>query len=209
MRAGHIERIKPVVSLQEFFKNSLADSMTRQGLDARDHTTYYIVNLLTLFARSDALFETTENGTELRPLALILADAAESAHSADRQYALQRVGDISLFMAGFFGDALACKLVGLDYYVNMGGSAYGTLSEQVRGSLRGQVFSSVFAELSAKFQDFVDVLADVRNEASSHQDVDILRLYEMWLQTGSKRAAGLLRKNGIEPNQRLNGRTRH
>jgi hypothetical protein len=206
---GSEQRVKPVVSLQEFFKDSVAGAMTRQGVDADDHTAYYVVNLLTLFARSEALFDRTDNGTELKPLALILADAVDSSRPEERHYALQRVGDISLFLAGFFGDGFACRLVDIDYYVNMGGSAYSALSDQVRGSLRGQAFGGVFAELSAKFVDFVDVLAEVRSEASTRQDVDILRTYEVWQRTGSRRAERELRRHGIEPNRAVDGRTKH
>ena len=203
------ERIKPVMSLEEFFKDSVAHAMSRQRLTADDHTAYYVVNLLTLFARSEAFFDKTENGIALRPLALILAEAADSSTPEERNHALRRVGDISLFVAGFFGEGMACKPVDIDYYVNMGGSAYSALSENVRGSLRGQVFSSVFAELSVKFQDFVDVLADVRSVANAYDDIDILRIYEIWLRTRSKRAAQLLRSRGIEPDLVLDGETRH
>lgn len=201
------ERVKPVVSLQEFFKDSIAGAMTKQGLDADDHTAYYVVNLLTLFARSEALFDHTENGTELKPLAKVLADAADSARPEERNFALQRVGDVSLFMAGFFGDGMATRLVDVDYYIYMGGAAYGALSEHVRGSLRGQVFAAVFAELAQKFPDFVDVLAELRSEVN--QDIDILRTYELWQRTGSRRSARELRRAGIEPNEAINANTRH
>lgn len=207
MRTRSIERVKPVASLQEFFKDSVAGAMTKQGLDADDHTAYYVVNLLTLFARSEALFDRTENGTELKPLAKVLAEAVDSARPEERNFALQRVGDVSLFMAGFFGDAMTTRLVDVDYYIYMGGSAYGALSEQVRGSLRGKVFSSVFAELAEKFPDFVDVLAELRSAVN--QDIDILRTYELWQRTGSRRAARELRRVGIEPNEAVDGSTRH
>lgn len=209
MRDRGKQRVKPVASLQEFFKDSVGDAMSRQGVAAEDQTAYYVVNLLTSFARSEALFDRTENGTELKPLALVLAEVVDSQRAEERQYALQRVGDISLFVAGFFGEGMARRLVDVDYYVNMGGSAYSTLSEQVRGSLRGQVFAAVFAELSAKFMEFVDVLAEVRSEASARQDIDILRMYELWQRTGSRRAERALRRHGIEPNRAVDGRTKH
>jgi hypothetical protein len=208
MRNWRTEQIKPVASLQEFFRDSVHDAMHRNGVHADDHTAYYVVNLLTLFARSEALFDTTEGGPELKPVAKILAEALDSRHSGERNFALQRVGDVSLFVAGFLGEGLARKLVDVDYYVYMGGAAYGTLSETVRGSLRGEVFGAVFAELAAKFQEFVDVLADIREDAKpSHADV--LRLYETWLSTGSRRAERVLRSLGIEPNRTVDRNARH
>jgi len=202
-------RVKPVVSLEEFFRNSVANAMHRQGISADDHTAYYVVNLLTLYARSEVLHEGSEEGRTLKPLALILAEAMDARTPEERNFALQRIGDISLFIAGFFGESLARRQVDVDYYVRMGGSAYGSLSEYIRGSVRGQVFTAVFAELASKFQDFVDVLNEVRDEARGSDDVDILRLYDIWLKTRSKRAERILRRLGIEPNQALDGMIRH
>jgi hypothetical protein len=139
----------------------------------------------------------------------MLAEAVEAPSLEQRNFALQRIGDVSLFVAGFFGECLSQKLVDLDYYVRMGGSAYGSLSENVRGSLRGRIFAAVFAELAAKFQDFVDVLSEVRDSTRGSDDADVLRLYESWLRTGSKRAARLLRMLGIEPSAALDVSIRH
>ena len=123
--------------------------------------------------------------------------------------ALQRIGDVALFIAGFFADSLAHKLVDLDYYIYMGGSAYGSLSDEVRGTVRGRALAGVYAELAAKFQIVVDVLNDVRDETRRSSDIDLLRTYEVWLKTGSRRAAALLRQNGVVPMTGLGTRPRH
>jgi hypothetical protein len=194
-----MERVQAVSNLKEFFRDSVTESMGRQQVDADDQTTSYVVNLLTLYSRSEVFFDQSDNGPELRPVALILADAVD-CDPGEKNFALQRVGDVSLFLAGFLGDGLATKLVGVDYYVSMGGAAYGTLAQNIRGSVRGRAVGDVFTELAEKFSDFVDVLADIRDAAkTSHTDV--LRLYENWLKTGSKRAARILRSLGIEPTQ--------
>jgi hypothetical protein len=209
LRAKQADRSRPVASLQEFFKNSVADAMEKQGVAADDHTAYYVVNLLTLFARSEKLYDRSTDGPGPPPLALLLADAAAAHDSQTRNLALQRVGDTSLFVAGFFGDGFARKLVDIDYYIDIGGAAYGSLSANVRGTTRGRAFSVVFAELARKFRDFVDVLAEIRDSGRSADDVDVLRLYDVWLKTGSTRAARLLRSQGIEPNVTLDASTRH
>jgi hypothetical protein len=198
-----------VSSLQEFFKNSVEQAMENQRIDADDHTAYYVVNLLTLFARSETLFDGSGSAPGLQPLAILLADAAATADSKARNLILQRVGDTSLFVAGFLGDGFERKLVDIDYYIDVGGAAYGSLSTSVRGTMRGRIFGGVFAELATKFRDFVDVLAEIRDGAKQVDDFDLLRLYEVWLRTGSARAARLLRERGIEPDRSLNAHTRH
>ena len=79
-------------------------------------------------------------GPGLQPLALLLAEAAATDDAQERNLVLQRVGDTSLFVAGFLGDGFARKLVDVDYYIDIGGAAYGSLSANVRGTMRGRAF---------------------------------------------------------------------
>jgi hypothetical protein len=112
---------------------------------------------------------------------------------------LQRIGDVALFTAGFFADSLAYRPVDMDYYVGLGGGAYSSLSDEIRGTTRATALVDVFRELARKFQSLVDVLNEVRDGARRCTDVDVLRTYEVWRKTGSKRAATLLKQNGVVP----------
>jgi hypothetical protein len=182
--------------------------MANQGVAADDHTAYYVVNLLTLFARHETLYDRGKPGPGLQPVAVLLAAAADCADRETRNAMLRRIGDTSLFVAGFLGDGFARKLVDVDYYIDMGGAAYGSLHDNVRGTREGRMFGGVFAELAAKFGDFVDVLAEIRDSGKAAA-IDVLRLYELWLKTGSRRAARLLREQGVEPCTALCAGTRH
>jgi len=188
-----------VRNLREFFRDSLHEALAKQRSSVDDHTEAYVVNLLTMFSRSDALFEPTPLGPRLRPLALMLADAAEAPSAEHRTRTLQRLGDVSLFVAGFFSQGFARRLVDIDYHIAMGGRAYGTLADTCREGVRGRALSGVFAELAAKFQRVVDALNDVSEMAHNHDHRDVMRQYEIWLKTGSPRAAGILRGLGVEP----------
>lgn len=194
-------QIRPVKNLREYFMQSVAASMQRNDVDVDEHTSCYVVDLLTLYARSEALFEYGEDGPELKPVALVLAEAIDRGRE-ELNKALKRVGDQSLFIAGFLGESLTTRLVDVDYYVNMGGSAYATLSSSSSRSTRGLALGNVFAELAEKFVEFVDVLTDLRSRAVTDER-DLFRLYEIWTKTGSPRAARLLRAKGIEPQREL------
>jgi hypothetical protein len=192
------ENVQPVANLKEFFRESLHSALTHQHVAVEDQTEHYVVNLLTLFARSEALYERTEEGTRLKPLVLMLTEALEAATPGDRQRGLQRLGDVSLFVAGFFAQGFARKLIDIDYHIAIGGQAYGTLACCLaRG--RGRVLGQVFAELADKFQPMVDALNEVSETSYRHSDRDILRLYEMWLKTGSRRSYRILKNLGVEP----------
>ena len=188
-----------VRNLREFFRDSVHAALERQKVGVDDHTEHYVVNLLTMFARSEALFDAAPDGPRLKPLALLLADAATAATREERLRGLQRLGDVSLFMAGFFAQGFARRLVDVDYHVAMGGRAYGTLADTCRVGTRGRALATVFAELAHKFQRLVDALNDVSEMAHRHDHRDVLRQYEIWLKTGSPRAHGILRRLGVEP----------
>ena len=188
-----------VASLREFFRESVTAAMDSNNLSVEGETSHYVVNLLTLFARAEAFHDLADDTPGRKPLALMLSDALEAPTVPERQFALQRMGDISLFIAGFFADDLQRSVVDIDYYISMGGGAYSSLSMQSNKTIRGRTFASVFVELGEKFHRFVDVLNDVRNQAGSASDKDVLRLYEVWVKTGSERAARLLRRQGIHP----------
>lgn len=193
------ERVVRVRNLQDYFRTSIEDVVARQRVDIDPHAAHYVVNMLTIFSRSDGLYEDYGESYGLRPLALMLADAADAPSIDQRNYLLQRIGDVALFIAGFFADGLARKAVDIDYYIRMGGNAYGSLSEEVRGTFRGNMFAPVYRELALKFQVLVDVLNEISAGAKESSDVDLLRTYEVWLKTGSKRAETLLRQNGVVP----------
>ena len=154
---------------------------------------------MTLFARSEEFYEDDGETYGLRPLALLMADAADAPSIEVRSQFLQRIGDVALFISGFFSDSLASKAVDVDYYIYMGENAYGSLSEEIRGTFRGNAFADVYRELATKFQVLIDVLNEVRDSAGGGSDVNVLRTYEVWLKTGSRRAENLLRQQGIVP----------
>ena len=189
-------RVMCVHNLQDYFRTSIDDVVSRQQVDIDPHAAHYVVNMLTLFSRSDELYEDDGEVYGLRPLALMLADAADADSVEQRNQLLQRIGDVALFISGFFSDGLASKAVDVDYYIQMGGNAYGSLSDEVRGTFRGRAVADVFQELAIKFQLVVDVLNEISDGPS---DRDLLRAYEVWRRTGSRRAEQLLKKNGVVP----------
>lgn len=194
--------IQPVASLKEFFRDALHDALSHQHVAVEDQTEHYVVNLLTLFSDADALFERNphepEQRSRLKPLAMMLGEALEAPSQEARFRGLQRLGDVSLFIAGFFSAGFARKLVDIDYHIAMGGRAYGTLAENC-GAPRARTLRQVFAELAAKFTPMVDALNEISESSCRHSDRDRLRLYELWVKTGSERSRNLLRKLGIEP----------
>lgn len=209
MRKGS-ERVITGESVEDFFHSALNSALDNQKIAATPNTVRYVVHMLACFMRSDRLYERTDDGYGLKPLALIYADAALSGDLQARNEALRRLGDVALFIAGLFSQSLNRKVVDVDYYVAMGGGAYAQLSSSLGRAPRPEATApQVFAELSSKFSEFVDALAEVGEDANFSGASDLLRTYEVWLRTGSVRAARRLRRAGIQPAEALISRTRH
>ena len=192
------DAVLKVANLTEFFREALHGAARHQRLALEDHTEHYVVNLLASFARAEALFERRGGRLRVQPLALQLAAAVEAPTAGERNRGLQRLGDVSLFIAGFFARGFATKLVDIDYHIAMGGRAYAQLAHNTSHG-RGRVLAAVFAELSEKFQPMVDALNEVSESSGAQSDRDILRLYEIWLKTGSARCYAQLKRLGVDP----------
>lgn len=192
-------RVVPVHNLCDYFRTSIDDVIAEQGVEIDPHATHYVVNMMTLFSRSEELYQDDGETYGLKPLALMLADASNAPTPEHRNQILQRMGDVALFISGFFVDSLANKAVDIDYYIHMGVNAYGSLSEEVRHSFRGRAFADVFRELAANFQVLTDILHEVRDGARPDSDANLLRTYEIWRKTGSRRAEEILRRQGVVP----------
>jgi hypothetical protein len=190
--------VSPVNNLTEFFRGALGEALKHQHVALDEHTAHYVVNLLVLYSRTEVSHGDTRPGQRWVSLAELLAQAADARSPVERAALLQRLGDVSLFVAGFFAHGFERRLVDVDYHVAMGGRAYGTLaSAQVSGPRRA--LCAVFGELARKFQPVVDAIGEIGDTARVWSSKDILRLYELWLKTGSRRAQGLLQQLGVQP----------
>jgi len=187
------------MDVSDYFRDSVTTAAANQNLEINTETILYVVNMLTSFVRAENLYEKTDDGYMIRALALIYADSIDAATTAERNRILQRLGDIALFISGLFSYSLNRSLVDVDYYAAIGGNAYANLADTTRRGFQGQTVSMVFSELSDKFLSLVDILAEVNENCSQKSDSDIMRLYELWLKTGSERVAKQLQKFGIQP----------
>jgi hypothetical protein len=180
----------------EYFRELVESAMQNQRVAANELTSFYVVNLLSAFVH----LERSPAAGDDEALGIRLARAMHTAGMAQRD-SLRKVGDLSLFMSGFFSDSLNRRLVDVDYYIQLGECAYGSLARQ-----GDQALGDVFDELSERFTVFVDVLGEVSERTALTSNADVLRLYEKWVRTKSRRSGDLLAAKGIVPNSSVASR---
>jgi hypothetical protein len=174
-------------TVESFFRAEVDRALRDQGLDSGTMVEHYLVQLLAAYAAQPIAGS---------PLGLKML-AANEAPAHERRVHLREVGDTSLYVSGFWADSLDEGWVDVDYYIELGGSAYGELARGGPG-WTGDPFGHVFGELSSNFPTFVEVLETVSrrtNRCASNQDV--LRLYRRWQRTRSHSAESRLAALGV------------
>lgn len=185
------------LNVSEYFNDAIHDAISHQRIYPKDETVVYVVNLLTYFTLSENIYEVSSEGLSLKPLAFIYKDAVEAISNGERNSHLRKLGDIALFTSGLFAASFERSAVGIDYYISMGGNAYGSLADCYPRTFPDKGMREVFADLASHFMKYVDVLTEVSESSELNDDRDVLCLYESWLKTGSDYARKRLQENGI------------
>ena len=187
------------MSVREHFRDALETATHNQEVELGNTTFVYVVNLLTEYCHSRALNAVSDDGRHLKPLALIYAEAIDAPLPEHRNRALQKLGDIALFIGGLFTDSLHRRVVDIDYYIGMGEAAYGSLHDSMPAGTDRFLTAELFDELCRKFAVLVDLLGEIAETSGLKSNSDVLRAYDIWLKTGSDRVRRQLIRNGVQP----------
>ena len=186
-----MSQLVPAKSLADFFRMLLDEALAHARVDVAELTELYLANLLVEFAAADRLFAKDEGGEE--PLAVLYFRAMQE-EGATRIRTLRRMGDVSLYKAGFFAGALHRTAVGPDYYIQMGGKAYGQVADLARGG-----FGEVYAELGRKFRALAAVLEAISARGLAQSPSGMLKVYQAWTERGGEALHGVLAEAGLLP----------
>ena len=186
-------------SLKEFFRMLVGEVVKRQRVSIEEVTEFYVVNLLSDYAKAEKLFTQEVDGKrETEPLAVLYHRALQQERE-EKIRTLRQLGDVSLYTAGFFNSSLKDSVVGADYYVQMGRNAYSAVADLAGGS-----FAGVYQELTQKFGSLVEVLEEIsaRGLAATGPQGQ-LKVFEAWSRTGNGRLEQVLIDAGMLPAKKL------
>ncbi len=195
------QKIYPGNRCAEYFKEMLESAEKNQQTEVSETTEFYLVNLLHESVRTENVFLPDDPNKD-EPLTQKL-DRALNADYYEKIKRFKDLGDFTLFISGFFPDSLERKLVDVDYYMVVGGIAYNNLSLIMKDKVHGEVFSSLYGELSEKFVPIADLLTEVSQKSSAKKSANLLRAYERWVKTNSQRDANWLKQEGIVPTENV------
>ncbi len=178
----------------EFFREQLERAMEHQKVSTSAFTEYYLVNLLSACVQATSRRPSPASTRRRWPSSTSAPcrPRAASARACCGRWATPR-----LFVSGFFADSLSRGLV--DLGLLQGDGRPRVRAAEPRG-LRPRAWARPSSPSSSgRFCEFADVLAEVSETSRLGTNTSVLRLYERWVQTGSRRAAVLLAERGIAP----------
>jgi len=189
---GLIERKAP----RALFAELVAGAVEENRVAASPLAITYLVELLDSRVRARGTAADDPEAESTLAESLLRARREQGAARVRR---LRNLGDRALFVAGYFGDSLQRSLVDIDYYGDIGRAAYSNLATSLSDRVPEKTWPGLYTELAQRFDRFVDVLAEVGDRTRSSRGVDLLRLYERCVRTGSPRDRRRLLRHGYLP----------
>jgi len=185
------------ISPEQHFSEALKEALEQRKVKSYPHLETYLVHMLKHYLDSRNLFrphsthgENNENPPETLAEMYLIAMNSENTRKKE---IMKTLADRSLYLAGFFGDSLQKKLVDIDYYSEMGSAAYFNLATWTKEDH----LSEVYKTFSKRFIEFVEVLSYMSEKSAVQADQNVLRLYDLYLKTGSEMAREKLNQLGI------------
>lgn len=183
-----------VVSAKECFKEMIDHAMEKCKVQTFPLAQTYLTGILENYIHTDNLYDSVQDdGKKTRDTLAEMYLRAQNSESKLKTELLKKLGDVSLYVSGFFGDSFSRKIIDVDYYINMGESAYSSLAT----ATKEDTVKKVYVEFSTKFLSFVDVLSFISQKAQLQNKENILRIYEKYMKTGSPLAREILVEQGI------------
>lgn len=180
-------KLELVTNSEEFFIKALTQAYQKYPIANEFLVKPYLAQMLSKFLLSDNLLW----GDQVRPYLFELLISAQSAPRTEQKNKYQYLGDVALFMGGVFPASLRRSLVGLDYYIDMGGAAYLQTAAL-------ETNSQLFLSLGQNFSAHLDLLGEVF-EGNPSSWADLLQLLENYNINSSPRALKKLQALGVNP----------
>lgn len=182
------------VSPGEYFNTVVNEACEQRGLKTFPLAKTYIADLLQFYVPAANLFDEIDaSGRRTRETLAETFLKAQQADASVRTELLKKLADRSLYISGFFGDSLQRKLVDVDYYIDMGGMAYGALAS----TSKEDTAAKLYTELAQRFFAYVEVLMHISSRSALQNEENLMRLFEIYAKTGSEVARDKLAERGL------------
>lgn len=193
------DSVKPIsqnlcLSPENYFLELVTEAFEDRKIKTFPAAQKYLSQVLEFYVSSNNLFdEVNSSGKKTEGTLAESLLKAMNSEPALKFELLRKMADRSLYISGYFRNSLQRKLVDIDYYADMGGTAYAALADTVRLETTAQIYR----EYSRRFLEFADALSYISAKTQTQNEDNLLRLYETYAKTGSEYARDQLLEKGL------------
>ena len=162
------KKIVSGISLQSFFFDQLLMINDKFQKPLSQVIIYYLSLVMNKFGQSEEFFDIEKGRVQNKKLGLKILQLNKSSMKQQIR-TLREVGDVALFLYGYFPDSVENKMLNRDYYKRIGQLAYKKLDNLVPSFYEIDAF---YSRLSDEF-DSSSYLINVFKESSKQQDIDL------------------------------------
>ena len=178
------ELIEKCKKCDAFFKEILDTAIKKRRVEISQEAAFYLLDILRLGLKEDPHFD-----------AETTIKRYEAAFGIGELKSFRAIGDSALIIAGIWWQSLARKLVNIDFYIELGRISYQREAEKQKN------LTELFEELSENFDKSVNILMEATRciSEANMTNRDLLRIYEVWLETHNAFLEEKLQSYGINP----------
>lgn len=153
-------------SLQSFFYTELEKINNKMPGKLPNETIFYSSLVMDKFGDVQKYYEEVEGKLREKTLGVMLLESAQ-LKGVNKKNKLKDVGDTALLICGFFSESINRKIINLDYYREVGQSAYYQLNNIVPTFYDVPLF---YKKLSSNFLQVTNVMGLVAQKTLAHND---------------------------------------
>lgn len=182
-------------SFRDYIKNELHLADGSLSCEVKN----YLADLLYFYVRKDRFYEyhcDPDSGCEKTLVSLY--GKIHSARASEKIHLFKKMGDLSLYLSGFFRSAIKKKIVGVSYYEDMGQSAYCYLAD-CYGSQ-----DNVFTSLYRQFKNLAESLFYIQKKSELKNNRQSIALYREYMEQEQPSSVlkRLLQENHLPPEEK-------
>jgi hypothetical protein len=199
-----LNQLKIVPAASDYFRLEIEKISRNQGLSLNEEVKGYLSSLLVKFLNTQNLSlklpgeEPLNEEKDRTPTQFWLE--IQALPLKQQYYALQILGDYSLFTSGFFGEKIRKSLLDMDYYQALGGQAYYRAGE-IQENISAEKALNIFFTLADSFKKVTGIFAELYDKTLINHNEGLLKLFERWEKKGSPHIERLLLQSGMMLNQ--------
>lgn len=152
-------------NMQAYFREALSHALNESKIQITQSAQVYLVHFLNEFSRAEKMFAGTDYGEKINIFSML--DRAAQAEDHEALPIWRHMGDVSLYLLGYFSEGDGTRPASRSYYLGMGARAY----NQVSLLFRYQALDSslLFKELSERFPDLVELVEAISKYQSAQK----------------------------------------